>query len=96
MSEIEAAHDYKRIREDYAWNSDIFNDEPERIDRVKYIVNRVLNQTDRTLIILYADCHSYRKLGRRLGLSHTTVRTEILRIRKLILEEYQKLEAQDK
>lgn len=86
---------YKDIRADYVFNPDIMNDEPERVRLVKYIVQERLNQVDRTLILLYADCHSYRKLGARLGLSRTTVQAEINRIKKTILTEYEKLKAQE-
>ena len=92
----ETVKDYKTIRQDYAFNADIFNDEPEKIARVKYIINHRLNQVDRTLIILYADCQSYRKLGKRLGLSHTTIAVEINRIKAEILRIYDELKAQEK
>lgn len=86
---------YKDIRADYVFNPDIMNDEPERVRLVKYIVQERLNQVDRTLILLYADCHSYRKLGARLGLSRTTIQAEINRIKKTILTEYEKLKAHE-
>ena len=95
MNEKEIVRDYKTIREDYTFNPDIFNDEPEKVARVKYIINKRLNQVDRTLIILYADCQSYRKLGKRLGLSHTTIRGEIMRIKAEILRIYNELKEQD-
>ena len=82
---------YKDIRADYVFNPDIMNDEPERVRLVKYIVQERLNQVDRTLILLYADCHSYRKLGARLGLSRTTIQAEINRIKAIILKEYNQL-----
>ena len=56
---------------------------------VKQILAR-LPQVDRTLFVLYAECQSYRKLGKALGLSHMTARKEILRIRQTIVEEYAK------
>ena len=46
---------------------------------------------DRILILLYVDCKSYRKLGERMGLSHATVGHEIKRIKKYILDEYERL-----
>jgi TyrR family helix-turn-helix protein len=95
MAEKDAARDYKEIRQDYAFDPDIMNDEPERVARVKYIVNNRLNQVDRTLIILYADCQSYRKLGKRLGLSHTTVAQEINRIKAEIRRIYDELKQQE-
>ena len=96
MAEKDAARDYKEIRQDYAFDPDIMNDEPERVARVKYIVNNRLNQVDRTLIILYADCQSYRKLGKRLGLSHTTVAQEINRIKAEIRRIYDELEKSER
>ena len=86
---------YKDIRADYVFNPDIMNDEPERVRLVKYIVQERLNQVDRTLIILYADCQSYRKLGKRLGLSHTTIRGEIVRIKAEIIRIYKELETKE-
>ena len=96
MAEKDAARDYKEIRQDYAFDPDIMNDEPERVARVKYIVNNRLNQVDRTLIILYADCQSYRKLGKRLGLSHTTVMLEIRRIKAEIRRIFDELKQQER
>lgn len=58
---------------------------------MKEIIAERLTEVDRTLILLYCDCLSYRKLGKRLGLSHTTVAAEIRRIRQLILDEYDKM-----
>lgn len=95
MAEVDAVKDFKEIREDYAYNPDIFNDEPERIARTKYIINHRLSQVDRTLIILYADCQSYRKLGKRLGLSHTTIRQEIMRIKAEVLRIYKEIETKE-
>jgi hypothetical protein len=45
---------------------------------------------DKTLILLYTDCQSYRKLGHRLGLSHMTCRKEVIRIKNIILKEYER------
>lgn len=80
--------EYRAVKEDYAYDPSIFNDEPERIRRVKEIIGTRLSVSDRTLILLYAEYRSFRKLGKRLGLSHMTVRREILRIREIILKEY--------
>lgn len=58
---------------------------------VKDIIANRLNVVDRTLILLYADCQSFRKLGERMGMSHTTVRKEIVRIKNEIRELYERL-----
>lgn len=94
MKEEQVARDYKTISEDYTWDGSIFSEEPDRVALLKYIINERLNQVDRTIIILYADCQSYRKLGKRLGLSHTTMRTEVQRIKKQILKIYEELKQQ--
>lgn len=89
--EQEIVKDYKTIKEDYKFNPDIFTQDDERVSKVKYILDNKLSQVDKTIILLYADCGSLRKLGRRMGLSHMTCRKEVIRIRQLILEEYAKL-----
>ena len=86
--EREIIKDFKEIKEDYAWHPDIFSKEDERVSRVKEIINTKLSTADKTIILLYADCQSYRKLGKRLGISHMTIRDECLRIKKIILAEY--------
>lgn len=79
---------FKDIKADYAFDPDIMNDEDERISRVKEIIDTKLSLADKTIILLYVDCQSYRKLGQRLGVSHTTVRRECQRIRRTILKYY--------
>ena len=80
--------DFRDIKKDYAWNSDIMCDEDERVNRVKEIIDTKLSLADKTIILLYVECQSYRKLGARLGVSHMSVRREVLRIKKYILKEY--------
>ena len=50
----------------------------------------MLSQADKTILLLYVDCQSYRKVGKKLNLSHMTIRREILRIRDIVLEEFNK------
>lgn len=87
----EAVRDYKTIREDYRFDGSIFTTEPDKVARVKWVLDHRLSEVDRTLIILYSDCLSTRKLGKRLGISHSLVAKEIRRIRETILEEYNKI-----
>lgn len=88
MKTKEIIRDYKEIKEDYKFSNDIMCNEDERVHRIKEIINTKLSLVDKTLILLYTDCQSYRKLGKRLGLSHMTCRKEIIRIKKIILQEY--------
>ena len=87
----EIIRDFKDIKEDYVFDPDIMNMEDERVHKVKEIINTKLSLVDKTLILLYVDCLSLRKLGERLGLSHMTCRKEIIRIKNIILSEYQKM-----
>ncbi len=86
-----AVRDYMSIKKDYVYDPDMFSTEPGKTARLKWIIEHKLNDVDRTLIILYTDCQSTRKLGRRLGISHSLVAREIRRIRENILREYEKI-----
>ena len=88
--EREIIKDFKEIKEDYAWHPDIMTKDDERVSKLKEIINTKLSTIDKTIILLYADCQSYRKLGKRLGVSHMTIRDECIRIKKIILQEYEK------
>lgn len=92
MKVNEIIRDFKEIKEDYKFSDDIMCNEDERIHRIKEIINTKLSIVDKTLILLYTDCQSYRKLGQRLGLSHMTCRKEIMRIKSIILKEYGKIQ----
>ena len=83
--------EYRAIKAEYAFSADVFNDEPARVHKLKYIVDRKLSAVDKTIILLYADCLSLRKLAKAMGVSHTTIGNEVKRIKKLILDEYSKL-----
>lgn len=89
MEEESIIRDYKEIREDYTFDPSIFSMENERVAAVKWIIQNRLTQVERTIILLYADCQSYRKLGKRLGISHSTCRTIVQNISKKILQEYE-------
>ena len=86
--EPEVVKEYRQIKEDYKFNPDIMCPDDPRVSRTKEIIDTKLSQVDKTIILLYADCLSYRKLGRKMKLSHMTIRREVLRIKKIILEEY--------
>lgn len=87
-TERELVSDYSDIKGEYAFNPDIMNPDDPRVSKLKEIINTKLSQVDKIIILLYVDCQSYRQLGKRMGLSHMTVRREVQRIKKLILKEY--------
>ena len=88
-TEREVVSEFRKIRQDYTYNPDIMNEEDERLISIKKIIDQKLSLADKTIILLYVDCQSYRKLGKRLGVSHMTIRREVQRIKNIILKEYE-------
>lgn len=89
MKTDEVIAEFRKIKQEYSYNPDIMNEEDERLTRVKKIIDTKLSLADKTIILLYVDCQSYRKLGKRLGVSHMTLRREVQRIKNIILKEYE-------
>lgn len=92
MKTSDIIREFRDIKEDYKFDADIMSPEDERIARIKEIINNKLSTIDKTIFLLYVDCLSYRKLGERFGVSHMTCRKEVLRIKSIILKEYEYLE----
>ena len=90
MKTDEVIAEFRKIKQEYTYNPDIMNEEDERLTRVKKIIDNKLSLADKTIILLYVDCQSYRKLGARLGVSHMTIRREVQRIKNIILKEYER------
>lgn len=86
----ELVREYRDIRKDYEVDLDIMSNEPERLRKIKYIINYKLSVADRTILLLYVDCQSLRKVGAKMGVSHATIRNEILRIKNILFDEYAK------
>lgn len=89
MKTDEVIAEFRKIKQEYSYNPDIMNEEDERLTSVKKIIDTKLSLADKTIILLYVDCQSYRKLGARLGVSHMTIRREVQRIKNIILKEYE-------
>lgn len=51
-----------------------------------------LDTADKTLMMLYADTGSYRVVGEMLGCSHSSVRTEIMRIKEMMIDRMEVLD----
>lgn len=88
MVENEVVKEFRHIKKEYAYDPDIMCLDDLRVARLKEIIDTKLSQVDKTIILLYCDCLSYRKLGKKMNLSHMTIRREVIRIKKIILEEY--------
>ena len=89
MKTDEVIAEFRKIKQEYSYNPDIMNEEDERLTMIKKIIDTKLSLADKTIILLYVDCQSYRKLGARLGVSHMTLRREVMRIKNIILKEYE-------
>lgn len=87
--------EYRSIRGEYAFNPDIMCQDSERASIIKEIIDTRLSVPDKTIIILYAELQSYRKLGKEFNLSHMTIRREVMRIRGIILKEYESIVGTD-
>ena len=87
--------DYKEIRKDFEIDDSIFNAEPDKVRRIKEIVLNRLDQVERTLILLYADCGSLRDLGKRLGMYYGSVKRVHDPIKEKILTEYYEMTAKE-
>lgn len=85
---VKASERLKEIRPDYAWDPSIFTEDDPRVDAVRCIIDTRLSTADRTIILLYIDCQSYRELGRMLGFSQMTAFKEVKRIKRRILDIY--------
>ena len=89
MKTAEVIAEFRKIKQEYTYNPDIMCEDDPRISRVKEIIENKLSLADKTIILLYVDCQSYRKLGARHGVSHMTIRREVQRIKNIILKEYE-------
>ena len=87
-TENEVVNEFRQIKKEYAYDPGIMCQDDPRVSRLKEIIDTKLSQVDKTIILLYCDCQSYRKLGKKMHLSHMTIRREVIRIKKIILEEY--------
>lgn len=86
---------YRDMLEDCKFEPDIMCEKAQLVRKLKYIINKRLSVEDKTLILLYADYDSLRKLAGLLGVSHVTVKNRIAGIRRDILSELDKLEGKD-
>ena len=90
-TENEVVKEYRAIKQDYAYDSDIMSKDDERVAKIKMIIDTKLSLVDKTIILFYVDCQSYRKLAKKMNLSHMTLRREVIRIKNIILKEYENL-----
>jgi DNA-directed RNA polymerase specialized sigma subunit len=76
----------QRILNDYKPQYDIFKEDDEYMTRLKESVMK-LNDADRIIFIMYCECGSLRKVGKMLGISHTSAYKCIKKIKEQILND---------
>lgn len=67
--------------EDYELDGSMFTSLPDKLLDILPAYNN-LKQSDKIILILYAEYHSYRKVGKILGVSHSLIGLYIKRIIK--------------
>lgn len=81
----------RAIMRDYAYDGDIFCADDGKLRAVKWILDNCLDKADRQIIIDYCESGGVRVLGRMLTVSKSTAHKEVTRIRKIILQEYERI-----
>lgn len=80
--------DIYKIIEKYSPIDSIFNEEEEKVTRLKDIVYNDLDEVDRRVILMYAELGSLRKLATELNVSATAIYKRIKEIRQKIYQFY--------
>ena len=84
-NEIQPLPEYLPYKEDFAFNDDIFDEDSEKIRKIKWIIDHKLSIGEKEIFLLYAHNNSnYHKTAKLLNCSVTTVRNKILIIRAKI------------
>lgn len=81
----------REILKDYEPNYTIFNEDEDYIHKIKHIIFNELSLTDRTIIVLYSELQSQRKVGKLLGVSSATVNSLIKNIRGTIINKLKEI-----
>ena len=84
-NEIQPLPEYLPYKEDFAFNDDIFDEDSEKIRKIKWVIDHKLSIGEKEIFLLYAHNNSnYHKTAKLLNCSVTTVRNKILIIRAKI------------
>lgn len=70
----------RAIMAEYEYDPDMMCDEDERVHKIKKALTK-LPMPDRIIFCLYMDMGASRKVGKVLGVSHSTILKEINRIK---------------
>ncbi len=76
----------QEIMEQFLPDDSLWSDEDAVLNRIKHIIFEELSETDKRVLLLYAELQSQREVGRKLGVSASTVNILIRKIRKEIMD----------
>lgn len=74
----------REIIEEYKPDNSIWREDDDIVDKIKRSIEN-LDDADKIIFILYCETGSLRKVGKTIGVSHTTIYKEIKRIKNRIL-----------
>lgn len=86
MSCQKTPFDIYAVLNDYAPSDDVLSDDDILVQRVKKIVYTRLNETDRRILLAYAELGSLRQTAKLFKVSTSTIWLRIQEIRKKIKE----------
>lgn len=76
----------QQLNDEYELDDTIWNTDLPIVRRLKQIIFNDLSETDKRIILLYAELSSQRKVGKQLGVSTATINKQITNIRKKIYD----------
>ena len=74
------------VMDEYAPDYSIFDEDSDEVRRIKRIIFNELSETERRIILSYAQLGNIRETAKLFQVSSTTIYTEIKRIRNKIYE----------
>lgn len=80
-----SASELKDILKEYEYEENIFTLDDPRVVAIKWALSKIPD-ADRIIYCLWLDLESSRKVGRILGVSHSTILKELKRIKNEILD----------
>lgn len=84
--QIETGEGFVRILQEYAPRDSLFRRDEDEMHDLKHAVFDALTDAERNTLITYAELQSYTQTANLLGVGRTTIRDELARIRKKIIE----------
>lgn len=79
------ASELKDILKEYEYEEDIFTLDDPRVVAIKWALSQIPD-ADRIIFCLWLDQQSSRKVGKILGVSHSTILKELKRIKAEIID----------